>query len=99
MTRSVHTVDQENLSATLTIAVPAAGVFAVLADPTTLRRHRLGSGSCRPGGADRYSLMDLVLTGRDWRGAWLSTAALARMSTRDDRGMTTDRQTGLAGRH
>ena len=34
-TRSVHTVDQENVSATLTIAVPAAGVFAVLADPTT----------------------------------------------------------------
>jgi hypothetical protein len=34
MTRSVHTVDQENVSATLTIAVPAAGVFAVLTDPT-----------------------------------------------------------------
>src|SRR3982074_477987 len=35
MTRSVHTVDQENVSATLTVAVPAARVFAVLADPTT----------------------------------------------------------------
>ena len=35
MTRSVHAVDQENVSATLTIAVPAAMVFAVLADPTT----------------------------------------------------------------
>ncbi len=33
MTRSVHAVDQENVSATLTIAVPAARVFAVLADP------------------------------------------------------------------
>jgi hypothetical protein len=33
MTRSVHTVDQENISATLTVAVPAARVFAVLADP------------------------------------------------------------------
>ena len=33
MTSSVHTVDQENVSATLTIAVPAARVFAVLADP------------------------------------------------------------------
>src|ERR1700730_3403266 len=29
------TVDQENVSATLTVAVPAARVFAVLADPTT----------------------------------------------------------------
>lgn len=35
MTRKVHTVDQENVSATLTVAVPAARVFAVLADPTT----------------------------------------------------------------
>jgi uncharacterized protein YndB with AHSA1/START domain len=35
MTRSVHTVAQENVSATLTVAVPAARVFAVLADPTT----------------------------------------------------------------
>jgi hypothetical protein len=35
MTRSVHTVDQECVSATLTVAVPAARVFAVLADPTT----------------------------------------------------------------
>src|SRR5215469_16450040 len=35
MTRSVHTMDQENVSATLTVAVPAARVFAVLADPTT----------------------------------------------------------------
>src|SRR5215471_7021453 len=34
-TRSVHTVDQENVSATLTVAVPAARVFAVLTDPTT----------------------------------------------------------------
>jgi len=34
MTRSVNTVDQENVSATLTVAVPAARVFAVLADPT-----------------------------------------------------------------
>ncbi|WP_344570391.1 SRPBCC family protein [Streptomyces axinellae] len=33
MTRSVHTVDQENVSATRTIAVPAARVFDVLADP------------------------------------------------------------------
>ena len=29
------TVDQENVSATLTVAVPAPRVFAVLADPTT----------------------------------------------------------------
>jgi uncharacterized protein YndB with AHSA1/START domain len=35
MTRSVDTVDQENVSATLTVAVPAARVFAVLADPAT----------------------------------------------------------------
>jgi hypothetical protein len=35
MTGSVHTVDQENVSATLTFAVPAARVFAVLADPAT----------------------------------------------------------------
>ena len=34
-TTSQPTVDQENLSATLTVAVPAARVFAVLADPTT----------------------------------------------------------------
>jgi hypothetical protein len=34
-TRSVHTVDQENVSATLTVAAPAARVFAVLADPAT----------------------------------------------------------------
>jgi len=33
MTRSVRAVDQENVSATLTIAVPATRVFAVLADP------------------------------------------------------------------
>jgi uncharacterized protein YndB with AHSA1/START domain len=33
--RSVHTVAKENVSATLTIAVSAARVFAVLADPTT----------------------------------------------------------------
>jgi hypothetical protein len=31
----VHTVDQENVSATLTVAVPVARVFALLADPTT----------------------------------------------------------------
>jgi hypothetical protein len=35
MTRSVHTVDQESVSATLTVTVPATRVFAVLADPTT----------------------------------------------------------------
>jgi hypothetical protein len=35
MTRSVPAVDQENVSATLTIAVPAATAFAVLADPTS----------------------------------------------------------------
>jgi hypothetical protein len=29
----VHTVDEENVSATLTVAAPAARVFAVLADP------------------------------------------------------------------
>lgn len=28
-------MDQENVSATLTVAVPAARVFAVLADPTS----------------------------------------------------------------
>jgi Polyketide cyclase / dehydrase and lipid transport len=33
MTRSVRTVDQENVSATVAIAVPAGRVFAVLADP------------------------------------------------------------------
>jgi len=33
MTRSVYTVDQDNVSATLTVAVPAARVYAVLADP------------------------------------------------------------------
>ena len=31
----MHTGDQENVSATLTFAVPAARVFAMLADPTT----------------------------------------------------------------
>ena len=35
MTRRMHTVDQENVSATLTVAMPAASVFAVLADPMT----------------------------------------------------------------
>ncbi|MGW6027475.1 polyketide cyclase [Streptomyces sp. NPDC055099] len=35
MTRSVHIVDQEYVSATLTVEAPAAEVFAVLADPTT----------------------------------------------------------------
>ena len=34
MTRSVPTVAEDNVSATLTVAVPAARVFAVLADPT-----------------------------------------------------------------
>jgi hypothetical protein len=34
MTSSVHAMGQENVSATLTVAVPAAKVFAVLADPT-----------------------------------------------------------------
>jgi uncharacterized protein YndB with AHSA1/START domain len=35
MTRSVHTVDQDNVSATLTFAVPATKVFAMLTDPAT----------------------------------------------------------------
>jgi len=35
MTGSVPAVDQENVSATLTFAVPAARVFAVLSDPAT----------------------------------------------------------------
>ena len=35
MTGSVRTVTEENVSATLTVAVPATRVFAVLADPTT----------------------------------------------------------------
>ena len=35
MTWSVHTVAAENVSATLAVAVPAARVFAVLADPAT----------------------------------------------------------------
>jgi hypothetical protein len=35
MTRSVDTVSEENVRATLTFAVPAVEVFAVLADPTT----------------------------------------------------------------
>jgi hypothetical protein len=35
MTRSVPIVDQENVSATLTVAAPAERVFAVLADPAT----------------------------------------------------------------
>jgi hypothetical protein len=35
MTRSVNAVAEEKVSATLTVAVPAARVFAVLADPTT----------------------------------------------------------------
>jgi hypothetical protein len=34
MTRSVQTVDPEIMSASLNVAVPAAKVFAVLADPT-----------------------------------------------------------------
>jgi hypothetical protein len=35
MTRSVRAVVEENLSATLTVSMPAARLFAVLADPTT----------------------------------------------------------------
>jgi hypothetical protein len=35
MTRSVHAVERENVSATLAVPVPVATVFAVLADPTT----------------------------------------------------------------
>ncbi|MEO3791106.1 SRPBCC domain-containing protein [Nonomuraea sp. B10E15] len=35
MTRSVHIMNQENVNATLTVAVPAARVFAVLADPAS----------------------------------------------------------------
>jgi uncharacterized protein YndB with AHSA1/START domain len=35
MTRSVLTMAEENVSATRTVAVPAARVFAMLADPTT----------------------------------------------------------------
>src|SRR5215472_1580602 len=35
LTGSAHAVDQENVSATLTVAGPAARVFAVLADPAT----------------------------------------------------------------
>jgi hypothetical protein len=42
MTRSVHTVDQEHVSVTLTVAVPAARVFAVLAD---LRTHSAIDGT------------------------------------------------------
>ena len=33
LTGSAHAVDQENVSATLTVAAPAARVFAVVADP------------------------------------------------------------------
>jgi hypothetical protein len=51
MTRSVRTVDRENVSATLTIAAPATTVFAVLADPTTHssidRRDRIADGTGR----------------------------------------------------
>ncbi|WP_207755866.1 SRPBCC family protein [Nonomuraea cypriaca] len=35
MTTNVHTMERESVSATLTFAVPAARVFAVLADPTS----------------------------------------------------------------
>jgi hypothetical protein len=35
MPRSVHTVAEEKVSATLAVALPAARVFAVLADPAT----------------------------------------------------------------
>ncbi|MGW8328648.1 polyketide cyclase [Streptomyces sp. NPDC055897] len=35
MTKSAHTEAEDNVSAELTVAAPAATVFAVLADPTT----------------------------------------------------------------
>jgi hypothetical protein len=35
MTRSVHAVNEEKVSATLTVAAPVGRVFAVLADPVT----------------------------------------------------------------
>ena len=44
MTRSVHTVAVDDVSATLTVAVPAARVFAVLADPTTHLRSTAPAG-------------------------------------------------------
>jgi uncharacterized protein YndB with AHSA1/START domain len=37
-------MDQENVSATLTVAVPAARVFAVLADPVTMLRSTARAG-------------------------------------------------------
>ena len=48
MTRSVNTVDQDNVSATLTVAAPADRVFAVLADPTTMPRSTAPAGSKNP---------------------------------------------------
>jgi uncharacterized protein YndB with AHSA1/START domain len=53
-------VDQENVRATLTVAAPAARVFALLADPTT---HSAVDGtgwvekSCRPGPGDAFTAM------------------------------------------
>ena len=60
VTRSVHTVDPENVSATLTVAVPAATVFAVLADPTT---HSAidGTGWVQEA-ADQAPLNEVVMT-------------------------------------
>lgn len=47
MTRSVHTVDRENVNATLPIAMFAPRVFTVLVDPT---RHAVIDGTAhRPG--------------------------------------------------
>jgi hypothetical protein len=63
MTRSVPAVDQENVSATLTIAVPAATAFAVLADPTS---HAAIDGTgWRPG--YRNNDGDLEFGGWTWR--------------------------------
>ena len=75
MTRSVHTVDQENVSATLTVAVPAARLFAVLwTTPwsevgTPCQRHLLalpiGASQSRQGlrlrvSAHRYAMREAV---------------------------------------
>jgi hypothetical protein len=46
----MHAMDQENMSATLTVGVPAASVFAVLADPAAkLRSTAPGSGRMAAG--------------------------------------------------
>jgi hypothetical protein len=42
--RSVRTVDQDSVSATLAVAAPAARVFAVLADPATTLRSTVPAG-------------------------------------------------------